>query len=128
MLPAYCYGGMKMLVFRKVDENGLYVEDVLKDDAVEVQEDERLIMEPIPDGLQLWHPKWNGTEWIEGKAQDEIDEMQNQPHIPSTDERVEFLEQDYAMVLYDSMIKDDRIDELETMNAEMLYMIMTGGM
>lgn len=148
-----------MIQLRKIDEKGLFVEDVIAESipylteivpedqndeegnpvVVDVERplldesgnpipDPHYIETTVPDGLQLWHPKWNGIEWVEGMSQEEIDELQNQPQSQSTEERVEFLEQDYALVLYDSMLKDERISELETMNAEMLYMIMTGGM
>lgn len=77
-----------MRVLRKVDESGLYIEDVLRKETEEIKEDERLIAEPIPEGLQLWHPKWNGTEWEEGLIQEEIDERMNQPVEPTALEKL----------------------------------------
>ncbi len=148
-----------MIQLRKIDEKGMFLEDVIADsvpyltEIVPVEEtdtegntvvvdverplldesgnpipDPHYIETPVPDGLQLWHPKWNGAEWVEGMSQEQIDELQNQPQPQSTEERVEFLEQDYATLVYDSMAKDVRIDEGERMNAELLYMMMTGGM
>lgn len=148
-----------MIQLRKIDEHGMFLEDVIAESIPHLTEivpveqideegnpvvvdverplldesgnpipDPTYIETPVPDGLQLWHPKWNGTEWVEGMSQEQIDELQYQPQPQSTEERVEFLEQDYATLVYDSMAKDVRLDEGERMNAELLYMIMTGGM
>lgn len=64
---------MKKII--RIDETGLFIEDVL------IKEDELIPTDCIeiycPNGFYL--PKWNGTEWVEGLTQDEIDALNNQP-------------------------------------------------
>ncbi len=36
-------------------------------------------------------PKWNGTEWVEGLSQAEIDLIKNQPQAPTQEEVIEDL-------------------------------------
>lgn len=146
-----------MIQLRKIDENGLFIEDVITDETPYVMEvvqeevtdeegnvtvvnverpvlddndqptpDPLYVSEPVPQGF--YHPKWNGSEWVEGMSQEQIDELKNQPVEPSPEERIEFLEQDNAYLFYDSMAKENRINDLETMNAELTYLIMTGGL
>lgn len=33
-------------------------------------------------------PKWNGVMWVENATQEEIDELNNQPQKPTTDEMI----------------------------------------
>jgi len=72
----------------RIDNNGFYIEDViLKDgeatpsDCVEIQ---------CPDGF--YKPKWDGTQWIEGLTQAEIDALNNQPVTPSESDRLSAVE------------------------------------
>lgn len=53
---------------------------------------------------------------------------------PSPEEKIEFLEQENASILYESMMKDVRIADLEAahaqvdaVQAEILYALMNGG-
>ncbi len=51
----------------KVDENGLFIEDILLDVIPTDEEGNpspHYIDVAVPDGF-YW-PKWNGTEWVEG--------------------------------------------------------------
>jgi len=65
-----------MKLYRKIDETGLFIEDVLLEN---VTEDEKniYIETPCPGGF--CKPKWNGTEWIEGLSKEEIVEIKNRP-------------------------------------------------
>lgn len=59
-----------MIYVRLIDENGMFLEDSFVKEL-----NEFTIETPCPSGLYL--PKWNGTEWIEGMAQEEIDLLKN---------------------------------------------------
>ncbi len=42
----------------------------------------------------LYAPKWDGTQWVEGATQEEIDELTKpQPHEPTVEERLEQTEE-----------------------------------
>jgi hypothetical protein len=66
-----------MRVVAKIDEGGFFTEDVLiEDDA------------PVPSGcIDLWPPegfhapKWNGSQWVEGKPEAEIVEARKTEKI-----------------------------------------------
>jgi len=64
-----------MKLVRKIDTNGLFVEDVILDDDTTLPPN--LINTPVPGGF--YRPKWTGKEWIEGMSQEEIDALNNQP-------------------------------------------------
>ena len=59
----------------RIDENGFFVEDVLFDDGVIVDED--IVTTPVPEGSH--RPRWNGTGWVEGLTQQELDAIKNRP-------------------------------------------------
>ena len=50
------------MLYRKIDDNGCFIEDVLLQNNEEVTED--LIKTECSQGFYL--PKWNGIEWVEG--------------------------------------------------------------
>ena len=50
---------------RIIDSNGFFVEDAFVDELTEFA-----VETPCPDGFYL--PKWNGTQWVEGKTAEEI--------------------------------------------------------
>lgn len=57
----------------KIDNNGLFMEDVLvKDDFKQTL---TMITVSCPDGFYL--PKWDGKAWVEGKTQVEMDAIKN---------------------------------------------------
>jgi hypothetical protein len=45
----------------KVDENGMYIEPVILQDDEEIGD---YIDVPVPDGFH--HPRWDGSQWVEG--------------------------------------------------------------
>lgn len=72
-----------MKLYRKIDDNGLFLEDVLIEEIPFRYDEEgnkiydtHYIEMPVPQGF--YKPKWNGTEWIEGMSQEEINAMKNQ--------------------------------------------------
>lgn len=81
-------GLLKEIYVAEVDENG----KILDEDKVDF-----ISIDP-PHGL--FKPKWNGTEWIEGATQEEIDELTKpQPSLPTVDERIEQLENMILMMM-----------------------------
>ena len=54
-----------MYFVRVIDENGYFVRDDFVDELTAFT-----IETPCPAGFYL--PKWDGTQWIEGKTADEI--------------------------------------------------------
>jgi hypothetical protein len=65
----------------KIDNSGLFIEDVLIEDDEITPSD--CIETECPNGF--YKPKWNGAQWAEGLTQAEIDAIKNTP-IPKTDE------------------------------------------
>lgn len=43
-------------------------------------------------------PRWNGTEWIEGATQEEINEITNVPREPTLEEKFAQLEQENKLL------------------------------
>lgn len=76
-----------MIFVRKIDKNGLFIEDAFVEEITEFT-----IETPCPSGF--YHPKWNGTEWVEGIAQEEIDLLKANaiPTEPTLEERLQALE------------------------------------
>lgn len=98
-----------MIKLLKIDENGMFIEDVIvKEIPTVTHEDEEgnLTLIPDPQFIQtpceggFYKPKWNGTEWVEGLSQAEIDAIKNTPQ-PKTD--VEKLQEIVDMLLMDSL-------------------------
>ena len=54
-----------MYYVRIIDSNGFFVRDDFVDELTEVT-----IETPCSDGFYL--PKWDGTQWVEGKTAEEI--------------------------------------------------------
>lgn len=60
---------------------------------------------PLPtdrEGRQLgfFKPKWNGTEWIEGATQEEIEELTRvEPSQPTAEERINALEEAFLLMM-----------------------------
>ena len=80
------------MLYRKIDENGYFLEDVILDSIPMIDElpDPSYIEVEVPQGFYL--PKWNGSEWVEGMAQSEIDLLKNVPTEPTEAERLTALE------------------------------------
>ena len=73
----------------KIDKYGYFVEDEIFQNNEEVPAD--CIEVECPEGF--YHARWDGEEWVEGLAQEEIDNLSNQPKPPPTaEERLEALE------------------------------------
>lgn len=73
-----------MKLYRKIDINGLFIEDVLLEEIPHIYDedfnkiyDPKYIETPVPQGL--YKPKWTGSKWVEGMPQEEIDTIKNQP-------------------------------------------------
>ena len=75
-----------MTYVRIIDTNGFFIEDAFVDELTEFT-----IETPCPDGFYL--PKWNGTEWVEGKTAEEIAEIAASTVVePTSEERISALE------------------------------------
>lgn len=72
----------------KIDINGFFIEDVLLKDGEVAPLDCIDVM--CPQGF--YKPKWNGSEWVEGLTQAEIDALKLVPQEPSEAERLDALE------------------------------------
>lgn len=66
----------------RTDNNGYFIEDVILEVNEETPND--CIETLCPEGF--YKPKWNGTEWVEGLTQIEIDALNNIPKKLTTDE------------------------------------------
>ena len=75
-----------MYFVRIIDNNGFFIEDAFVDELTEFT-----IETPCPAGFYL--PKWDGTQWVEGKTADEIAAiLASVVTEKSTDERIAELE------------------------------------
>lgn len=84
---------MKKQVY-EIDSNGfiieIFVAEVENGEILEEDKQNFISTDP-PHGL--YKAKWNGTKWIEGATQEEIDELtKQQPSVPTLQERVDMLE------------------------------------
>ena len=59
-----------MKYVRLIDDKGLFIEDTFVEELTEFT-----IETPCTEGF--YKPKWNGTKWIEGLTQIEIDAIKN---------------------------------------------------
>ena len=74
---------MKLIKIDK--QTGLFIEDVIVSEIPTIMyEDEEGNITCIPDPqyiqetpIGFYHPKWDSEKWVEGKKQEEIDEMLN---------------------------------------------------
>lgn len=64
----------------KIDSNGYFVEDVI----LESEEITPIDCIEIECHEGFYKPKWNGSRWIEGLTQEEIEELKNKP-VPKTE-------------------------------------------
>lgn len=65
---------------RLIDENGMFIEDAFVNEL-----NEFTITTPCPP--RFYHPKWNGSEWVEGGTKPEPQQQE-----PTLEERLEALE------------------------------------
>lgn len=72
---------------RRIDADGLFIEDVLLQDDEELTDD--LIEAPCPEGF--YKPRWDGAQYIEGATQEYIDSLTGVITQPTTDEKLEEL-------------------------------------
>lgn len=74
-----------MIFVRKIDKNGLFIEDAFVEEITEFT-----IETLCPSGF--YHPKWNGETWVEGATQEYIDSLQPTHQEPTLEERLQALE------------------------------------
>ena len=88
-----------MIFVRIIDNNGFFVEDAFVESLTDVDGNpiSTYIETPCPDGFYL--PRWNDTQWVEGKTAEEIAAIKSNAVIEKTAEQ--------------------RIDELETLVLQM---------
>lgn len=92
------------MLYRKIDEKGLFIEDVILEEHPLIEQNEEMILdpyyvsEPVPQGF--YHPKWNGIEWIEGLSEEEITELNKPiPQEPTLEERLQMAEDTIMFML-----------------------------
>ena len=54
-----------MIYVRLIDEDGMFISDEFVEELTEFT-----VETPCPSGF--YHPRWNGTEWVEGLTVEEI--------------------------------------------------------
>lgn len=74
-----------MKIGHTIDANGFLTGDVLEGSNITPN-----VTVICPDGF--YKPKWNGTAWVEGLTQSEIDAVRNQPQPPTQEERLSAME------------------------------------
>lgn len=92
---------MKKQVY-KVNYNGylveIYVSEVDENGNILDEEFNTLISVDPPHGLLK--ARWNGSEWIEGATQEEIDELTKvEPSPPTAEERIDALEEALLLMM-----------------------------
>jgi hypothetical protein len=71
----------------RIDANGMFVGDVILSSTEETPQD----CVETPCNGQFYHPKWNGSEWLEGLTQQQIEDLLNsvvRKEIPLTGDQV----------------------------------------
>lgn len=90
-----------MKLYRKIDDYGLFVEDVILESIPKDEEDNpdsRYIDVPVPNGF--FHPRWDGEKWVEGLSEEEIKELTKpQPKELSLEERLESIKTQNELAL-----------------------------
>lgn len=94
---------MKLIL--NIDENGflLFGNDKFINSNANVPKG--FVDVPLPkdengNQLSFYRPKWNGTEWIEGATQEEIDELTKvEPSPPTAEERINALEEALLLMM-----------------------------
>lgn len=81
----------------KIDENGFYIEPVLVVIGSNNPIPEGCIETPCTDSFHK--PRWNGTQWIEGLTQSEIDAIKNITLEPTLEERLASAEEMLTMLM-----------------------------
>jgi hypothetical protein len=80
------------MILRKVDDKGYFVEDVLVESRPTIIVDDEEVLDPqyidIPCEGGFYKPKWNGSEWVEGLTEEEIEEVKRQPHAVTESEMI----------------------------------------
>ncbi|WP_195430877.1 hypothetical protein [Clostridium sp. D46t1_190503_E9] len=73
-----------MKLYRRIDNEGLFIEDVLLEEIpYAYDEEDNIIFDShyietlVPEGI--YKPKWNGAEWIEGMSGEEMEAIKNTP-------------------------------------------------
>lgn len=69
---------MKLL---KIDKTGLFIEDVIVEEIPQVilhgaKVNDPMYIETPYENVGFVHPKWNGSEWVEGASQEVLDEIE----------------------------------------------------
>ena len=130
------------MILRKINEQGLFVEDVIlgaiptikqiqviDDVEVEMEVNDPHYIQEIPVGFYL--PKWDGEKWVEGLTQAQIDELNNRPIIPTTEDKVQQLQEENINLMlasaetYEVMYQENV--NLMLAVAELYETVMTGG-
>lgn len=84
------------------DKIRIDIETGLMIDAVSPYEFGEDIIE-TPCLTPFYKPKWNGTEWVEGMAQKEIDSLKNVVAEPTLEERLQVAEDTIMFLLMGGM-------------------------
>lgn len=73
---------MSTKLYRKIDNDGYFVEDVLLKEVPFHYDDEfnkiynpNYISLEVPEGL--YKPKWDGSKWVEGLLEEDINSLRN---------------------------------------------------
>jgi hypothetical protein len=70
-----------MKIGHTIDSNGFLTGDILEDSEIAPQ-----VTVICPDGFHK--PKWNGSAWVEGLTQAEIDAINNAPTVPGLQQQI----------------------------------------
>ena len=96
------------MLYRKIDENGLFIEDVILEEQPMIEQegimklDPRYIDVPVPGGF--FHPRWDGKKWVEGLSEEEIAERTKPvPQEPTLEERLQMAEDAIMFMLIGGM-------------------------
>ena len=86
------------MIVARIDKNGYFVEDVILHEGEAIPSD-CVIERPDTTEKGFYRARWAGTKWIEDMTQEEIDELINQPSLPTAEERIDMLENMILMIM-----------------------------
>ena len=85
----------------KVNKEGFIIDSLVVNESQKKVDE---ITAEIPSEV-VYKPKWNGTKWIEGATQEEIDELTKpQPMPPSNSDRIQALEEALLNMMMEGMM------------------------
>lgn len=84
--------------FAKISEDGFFIKDVILKEQPKIVIDGKEVLDKTYISKQcegLYKPKWEGTNWVEGATEEEINDITSIEHQPTSEDY--FIDIDYRL-------------------------------